>query len=155
MRDENMDIRMASAVDGDTLVRFNRAMAMETEDKALREAVVERGVSAVFDDPRRGFYVVAEHAGQIVAALMVTFEWSDWRNADFWWIQSVYVTPRFRRKGVYKRLHQFVRERARKAGGVCGLRLYVEKDNVDAQGVYEALGMAHTDYLMYEESIEQ
>jgi len=155
MRNDDIDIRIAGDADGDSLVRFNCAMALETEDKTLPEAIVKRGVRGVFDDPRRGFYVVADHAGEIVAALMVTYEWSDWRNADFWWIQSVYVTPSFRGKGVYRGLHAFVRERAREAGGVCGLRLYVEKDNTGAQSVYASLGMSHTDYLMYEESINQ
>lgn len=155
MHDEKIEVRMAVAADGNALVRFNRAMALETEDKNLSEAVVEQGVKAVFDDPRRGFYVVADRAGEIVGALMVTFEWSDWRNASFWWIQSVYVSPRFRRRGLYRTLHEFVRERARDQGGVCGFRLYVEKDNADARRVYEALGMSHTDYLMYEESTNQ
>lgn len=155
VRDDNIEIRMARAGDGEALARFNRAMALETEDRTLPESVVERGVAAVFDDPRRGFYVVAEHDGQIVAALMITFEWSDWRNASFWWIQSVYVSPHFRQRGVYRRLHQFVRDRAREKGGVCGFRLYVERENADAQRVYEALGMSHTEYLMYEESMSQ
>lgn len=154
-RERDIEIRVANAVDGEALVRFNRAMALETENRHLPEAVVARGVRAVFDDPGRGFYVVAERGAEIVAALMVTFEWSDWRDAHFWWIQSVYVTRRFRRSGIYRRLHEFVRDRAREEGGVCGFRLYVEKHNADAQRVYEALGMTHTDYLMYEESISQ
>jgi len=151
---ENVQVRMASAADGDAFVRFNRAMALETEDKKLDEETVDPGVRAVFDDPARGFYVVAECASGVVAALMVTFEWSDWRNATFWWIQSVYVTPEFRRRGVYRRLYEFVRERARDEGGVCGFRLYVEKDNAAAQRAYESLGMSASDYLLYEESVE-
>ncbi len=147
-------VRMACAADGDAFVGFNRAMALETENKTLDEAIVDPGVRAVFEDPNRGFYVVAESANNIVAALMVTFEWSDWRNANFWWIQSVYVTPEFRRRGSYRKLYDFVRERARGEGDVCGFRLYVEKDNVAARKVYEALGMSASDYLMYEEKIE-
>ena len=150
---EIVEVRMASAADGDAFVRFNRAMALETEDKKLDEEIVDPGVRAVFEDPARGFYVVAECANDIVAALMVTFEWSDWRNATFWWIQSVYVTPKFRRLGVYRKLYSFVRERARSEGGVCGFRLYVEKDNVIAQRAYESLGMFASDYLMYEEIV--
>lgn len=153
MNDENIEIRLASAIDADALVRFNRAMALETEDKALAEAIVDRGVRAVFDEPRRGFYVVAESDAGIVAALMVTFEWSDWRDADFWWIQSVYVAPDFRRRGVYRRLYEFVRGQARHAGTVCGIRLYVEKENVAAQRVYESLGMSQSAYLMYESEV--
>lgn len=153
--DDGVKIRVASAADGDAFVRFNRAMALETENKELPEEIVEPGVRAVFEEPARGFYVVAECASEIVAALMITFEWSDWRNADFWWIQSVYVTPKFRRRGVYRKLYEFVRERARGEGGVCGFRLYVNKDNTDAQRVYESLGMSASDYLMYEEALER
>ena len=152
---ESPVVRVATAGDSDAFVRFNRAMALETENKKLPEGTVTSGVQSVFDNPARGFYVVAESSGEIVAALMVTFEWSDWRNADFWWIQSVYVTPEYRRKGIYRKLYEFVRERARADGGVCGFRLYVEKKNVSAQRVYESLGMSKSDYLMYEEPLRQ
>ena len=152
---DDLTVRVAAAEDGDAFVRFNCAMALETENKRLDESIVGPGVKAVFVDPSRGFYVLAESANRIVAALMVTFEWSDWRNANFWWIQSVYVTPEFRRRGVYSRLYDFVRDRARADGGVCGFRLYVEKDNTAAQKVYENLGMSASGYLMYEEAIER
>ena len=145
---------MATAEDGETFVGFNRAMAMETENKQLDEKIVGDGVSAVVADPSRGFYVLAESAGQIVAGLMVTFEWSDWRNANFWWIQSVYVRLEFRRRGIYRRLYGFVRERALAEGGVCGFRLYVEKENEGAQRAYESLGMHAADYVMYEQTLE-
>ena len=148
-------VRMATAEDGEAFVGFNRAMAMETESKRLDEKIVGAGVNAVFADPSRGFYVLAESAGQIVAALMVTFEWSDWRNANFWWIQSVYVRPEFRRRGIYRRLYDFVRERALAEGGVCGFRLYVEKGNQGAQRAYESLGMRAAEYLMYEQMLER
>lgn len=151
---EDLQVRVATAADGDAFVRFNRAMALETENKELDEATVAAGVKAVFEDPTRGFYVLVECADDIVAALMVTFEWSDWRNANFWWIQSVYVTPEFRRRGLYRKLYDFVRARARSEGGVCGFRLYVEMNNVAAQRVYESLGMSASDYLMYEETVE-
>ncbi len=153
--DDELRVRMASAADGDAFVRFNRAMALETEDKELDEEIVDPGVRAVFEDPARGFYVVAERVNETVAALLVTFEWSDWRNATFWWIQSVYVTPEFRRRGVYRRLYDFVRERARSEGGVCGFRLCVEKNNLAAQRTYESLGMSTSDYILYEETLEQ
>ena len=151
---EALQLRMANVSDRDAFVRFNRAMALETENKELDETIVEPGVDAVFEDPARGFYVVAQCGEDIVAALLVTFEWSDWRNANFWWIQSVYVMPRFRRQGLYRGLYEFVRERARRKGGVCGFRLYVEKSNLTAQRVYESLGMTASDYLMYEETME-
>jgi len=151
---ENLRVRLATVDDRDAFVRFNRAMALETEDKTLDEGLVTPGVQAVFENPARGFYVLAESDDEIVAALMITFEWSDWRNAVFWWIQSVYVTPAFRRRGLYRRLYNFVRDRARHEGGVCGFRLYVEKNNRAAQQTYESLGMAESDYLMYEETIQ-
>lgn len=151
---EDLQVRMASSADRDAFVQFNRAMALETENRNLDEEVVAPGVDAVFEDPARGFYVVAQCADELVAALLVTFEWSDWRNATFWWLQSVYVMPAYRRRGLYRRLYQYVRERARNEGGVCGFRLYVERHNTIAQQVYESLGMAASDYLMYEETVE-
>jgi len=124
-------------------------MARETEDLELSEERVRAGVLAVFDSGARGFYVVAEQAGEIAGALMVTNEWSDWRNAYFWWIQSVYVAPTARRRGVYRALHQFVVDAAR-SSGACGVRLYVEKQNRGAQSTYETLGMHETHYRMLE-----
>jgi len=148
-----MNIRLAGAGDAPALVDFNQAMALETEGKHLEAEVLRQGVEAVFGDERKGFYVVAEEDGRIVGGLMVTFEWSDWRNSWFWWIQSVYILPEGRGKGTYSRLYDFVRERARVQGDVCGFRLYVEKENLHAQKVYEKVGMAGTYYLMYEEKI--
>ena len=124
-------------------------MARETEDLELSEERVRAGVLAVFDSAARGFYVVAEQAGEIAGALMVTNEWSDWRNAYFWWIQSVYVAPAARRRGVYRALHQFVIDSAR-SSGACGVRLDVEKQNRGAQSTYETLGMHETHYRMLE-----
>jgi GNAT superfamily N-acetyltransferase len=107
----------------------------------------------VFDEPGQAFYLVAERDGATVGSLMITTEWSDWRNADFWWIQSVYVRPGERRAGVYTALHRDVRRRARAAEDVCGLRLYVERDNAAAQAAYEELGMEAPPYRMYEETL--
>lgn len=149
-----MDIRLANIDDSSSLIDFNQAMAEETEGKSLDAAVLKRGVEAVFQDPSKGFYVVAELDGKIVAGLMVTFEWSDWRNGWFWWIQSVYVLPYYRGRGIYAMLYKFVKNVATERGGVCGFRLYVEKENVKAQKVYEKLGMAETYYLMYEQKVE-
>lgn len=146
-----MNIRIATRDDAAAMVEFNQAMALETEHKHLDNDVLSNGVAAVFDDPQKGFYVVADVDGEIVGGLMVTFEWSDWRNGWFWWIQSVYVRPEGRGKSVYSKLYEFVKQRASDAGNVCGFRLYVEKENEHAQAVYRKLGMDETYYLMFEE----
>ena len=146
-----MEIRLAVPSDVDALVEFNQAMALETEGKQLNTEILRAGVSAVFGDEKKGFYVVVEENGTVAAGLMVTTEWSDWRNGWFWWIQSVYVRPEHRGGGLYGRMYEFVKARAAEAGDVIGFRLYVEKENERAQRVYEKLGMDRTYYLMYEE----
>jgi len=146
-----MNIRLGGSADVDALVEFNQAMALETEGKRLDAAVLRAGVEAVFQDRTKGFYVVADYQEQIVGGLMVTFEWSDWRNSWFWWIQSVYIRPEARGKSIYRKLYEFVKQSSEQAGNVCGFRLYVEKENKRAQQVYERLGMNETYYLMYEE----
>ena len=125
-------------------------MASETEGMALNEDVVRPGVAAVLANDSLGFYLVAEIDGNPAGQLMVTYEWSDWRNGLWWWIQSVYVRPEHRRKGVYTALHRHISEAAQAAGGVCGIRLYVEQENTTAQQVYQSLDMYHTRYHMYE-----
>ena len=142
-------IRAASPDDVDDLVRWNMAMAWETEHKRLDPEVLRRGVAGVLESSRRGFYLVAEHAGTAVGSLLVTFEWSDWRCGDFWWIQSVYVDPAARRGGVFGALYAAVAQRAAAAGAV-GLRLYVETENHRAQRTYERLDMQRCHYFMYE-----
>jgi ribosomal protein S18 acetylase RimI-like enzyme len=146
-----MDIRLAAQADADALIAFNQAMALETEGRTLEPGKIAPGVAAVFGDEKKGFYVVAEHDARIVGGLMVTYEWSDWRNAWFWWIQSVYILPEARGTGLYRRMYDFVKERAAKAGNVCGFRLYVETENVHAQKVYDGVGMSRSHYVMYEE----
>lgn len=146
-----MEIRMAVTKDAGAMVRFNQAMALETEGKTLDGAILQKGVESVFADPSKGFYVVAEESDGIIGGLMVTFEWSDWRNGWFWWIQSVYVLPEHRGKSIYSKLYEFVKAKASGEANVCGFRLYVEKENEHAQKVYEKLGMEKTYYLMYEE----
>lgn len=149
---DTISIRLATAQDAEAMVEFNQAMARETEGKQLDTRILTRGVEAVFHDPAKGFYVVAEiESGQIVGGLMVTFEWSDWRDAWFWWIQSVYIRPDFRGRKIYRMLYEFVKEKAAEAQNICGFRLYVEKENVNARKVYEKLGMDESHYLMYEE----
>ncbi len=143
-------VRRAVAADLDTLTQFNAAMASETENKTLAADTLRRGVQAVLDDPVRGFYLVAEIDARPAGQLLITTEWSDWRNAWFWWIQSVYVAPEFRRRGIYRALEQQVRQAALAAGNVCGLRLYVDRDNRAAQQVYVNLGMTPSNYDLYE-----
>jgi ribosomal protein S18 acetylase RimI-like enzyme len=150
-----MLIRIANEADIDSPVEFNQAMALETEGKRLDAATLRSGVSAVFSDEKKGFYVVAEKDLRVAAGLMVTYEWSDWRNAWFWWIQSVYVLPDFRGIGLYAEMYDFVRNEAARRGDVCGFRLYVEKENKTAQRVYEKCGMNETYYLMYEQKEEK
>lgn len=144
-------VRPATTADLDTLADFNVAMAEETEDKPLDSNTVRAGVEGIFESPSRGFYLVAERDARIVGSLMITPEWSDWRNGAFWWIQSVYVRPDARRTGVYTALHRDVRRRAEAKEEVCGLRLYVEKDNKTARSTYERLDMTETSYRLYEE----
>lgn len=145
-----MHVRPAVAADAETLVSFNAAMAQETEDKPLDLAVLRRGIDALLGDPARGRYLVAVEAGEVLGALAITTEWSDWRNGWFWWIQSVYVTPGARRRGVYRTLHDAVLESARADEQVCGVRLYVEHENAVARRTYESLGMTETGYRLYE-----
>lgn len=148
-----MNIRIAGAGDAVSLIEFNQAMALETEERRLDADTIARGVTAVFADETKGFYVVAEQDEMIVGGLMVTYEWSDWRDAWFWWIQSVYILPEARGQKIYSLMYDFVKTRAAGAGNVCGFRLYVETANSRAQRVYERLGMEVSHYLMYEEAV--
>lgn len=145
-----MRIRLATEADADAIVEFNRAMALETEGKELLPEVIGAGVRALLRKPGSGFYVVAEARPEVVGALMVTKEWSDWRNGEFWWIQSVYVRPQFRRRGVYRTLYRWLQGMARKKKASCGFRLYVERENRRAQATYKALGMKKTRYRVFE-----
>lgn len=144
-------LREAAPGDRDVLVAFARAMARETEDRELDADALGAGVEALLADAERGRAFVVESEGRVVATLMLTREWSDWRNGWFWWIQSVYVEPEHRGRGHYRRLHEHVRELARRDPRVCGLRLYVEGANHDAQKTYLALGMRETGYRVFEE----
>lgn len=143
-------IRRAAPADAGFIAAANAAMALESEGRALDADTLRAGVTAVLADAALGFYLLAEIDGQPAGQLMVTFEWSDWRNGLFWWIQSVYVCPQFRRQGVYRTLHQYVQSAAQAADNVCGLRLYVEVDNAIAQAVYREMGMSPTRYYIYE-----
>jgi ribosomal protein S18 acetylase RimI-like enzyme len=147
-------VRPARAADRDAIAAFNAAMARETEHRELDLATLTRGVERGLADPAKGRYFVAELDGRVAGCLMVTTEWSDWRAGWFWWIQSVYVDPAQRGRGVYGALHEHVRTAARAAGDVVGIRLYVEKDNTRAQRAYRKLGMTETDYRLYEELLQ-
>ena len=147
-----MSIRIREARRGDapTIAGYNAAMAEETEGKALDPACIGPGVEALFDEPAHGRYWIAEDGADIVGQLMVTYEWSDWRNGTIWWIQSVYVHPQWRRKGGFSGLYRHVVSLASDAHGVIGLRLYVEDNNVRAQQTYAALGMVKPGYVVME-----
>ena len=144
-------IRKAKSADAGSIADFNIAMALETENKKLSPAKIGPGVRALFSKPEYGFYIVAEIDGAVAGSLMVTYEWSDWRNGLFWWIQSVYVRPEFRRNGVYRAMFSYIKDLAGQNPGICGCRLYVEQDNVVAQKTYKSLGMEETHYRLFEE----
>ena len=143
-------IRRAEPRDAPAVAEFNRLLAWETEHKALDPAVLARGVGRLLADPAKGFYLVAEADGAAVGQLMATFEWSDWRDGWFWWVQSVYVRDDYRRSGVFRALFGELVRRARAAGDVVGVRLYVERENTRAQATYQQLGMGDAGYLVWE-----
>ena len=144
-------IRRGEARDAAALAEFNSLMAFETEHLKLLPEVILAGVKTMINNPAHGFYLVAETDGTIAGSLMVTTEWSDWRNGVIWWVQSVYIRGEYRRQGIYRALYEQVKTLADADESVCGFRLYVEKDNINAQRTYQALGMLEKDYLIYEE----
>lgn len=144
-----MHYREALPADASAIIEFQLAMARETEDLELDREVLTRGVEALFADPALGRYYVAEEDGRVAGSLMITYEWSDWRNGMVWWIQSVYVTPEFRRRGVYAGLYAHVKSMVEQST-VRGIRLYVDKRNKPAQDVYTRLGMNGEHYLVFE-----
>ena len=149
-----LTIRRGEPRDAGVIAEFNRRMAWETEHKHLDPDVLGRGVGRVFTDPAKGFYLVAEAGGEVVGQLMVTYEWSDWRDGWFWWVQSVYVREDCRRSGVFRLLYAEVMSLARSAGNVVGVRLYVERENTRAQATYQHLGMGDTGYYVWEVMID-
>ena len=148
----DINILYGTSEDIDAIVQFQMDMAMESEGTILDKNTLEKGVSAAMTDENRGRYLVAKLDVEVVGSLMLTREWSDWNNCWYLWVQSVYVTPHHRGKGIYKAMYQKVRELA-KEEGIRQIRLYVDKDNVTAQRVYKQLGMDECHYLMYEEEI--
>lgn len=142
-------IRRANPDDAKVIISFQQAMAMETELLKLDQTTLEAGVKSVFEDPSKGEYFVAENSGSVIASLLITYEWSDWRNSSVWWFQSVYVIPEYRRKGIFRMMYLFIKEEADRLG-IAGLRLYVETNNSAAMRTYEAMGMTGEHYRMYE-----
>jgi len=147
---EEITVRQAVPDDASVITEFNLLMAKETEDKILDAQVAHQGVENLLSDSTKGLYYVAEYRGTIVGQLMITYEWSDWRNGTFWWIQSVFVREEFRRHGIYRTLHEHVLRIARENPDVCGIRLYVDGANTRAKQTYERLGMTKSDYQFYE-----
>jgi len=145
-----LTLRDACPQDLDFIVRGNSAMARETENVELDPSLVGPGTLAVLQDGSLGRYFIAESGGIPVGQLMLTFEWSDWRNGVFWWIQSVFVEPDHRRKGVFSALYRHVSGLAAASPDVCGLRLYVDRANARARGLYARLGMHPTNYDVME-----
>ena len=147
----SINIRQASIQDAEKIADFNIQMAFETENIKLKPEVILAGAQRLINDDSLGFYLVAESNDKIAGSLMVTTEWSDWRNGQFWWIQSVYILPQFRRMGIYRGLYEKVKELASTNDNICGFRLYVENENAAAQSTYNNVGMVQTHYKLYEE----
>jgi len=145
-----ISLRQATPLDAPVIAEFNALLAEETEHLELDRPLLRAGVAAVLADPAKGIYWVAEAAATLVGQLLITLEWSDWRNGYFWWIQSVYVRPDWRGRGVFRSLYEFVRKHAEQRSDVCGLRLYVDADNVRAKQTYARLGLRPTSYQVYE-----
>lgn len=146
-------LRRATEFDFDTIVFNNIEMARETEGLDLEKSQVIKGVKSALGDSNKGFYLIAEVDDQPAGQLMITREWSDWRNKTFWWIQSLYIKPEYRHSGIFSGLYQKILDLARADGNICGLRLYVDADNSLAQQVYQKFGMNQSRYLMYEQEL--
>ena len=148
----NFAVSRGEVCDIDTIVQFQADMAMESEGCVLNKEKVTKGVTAAMLDDSKGIYWVAKYEGRTIGSLMITREWSDWNNEWYWWIQSVYVTPEYRKQGVYKAMYQKVKDAA-KENNVSQIRLYADKTNLSAQKAYQSLGMHESHYLMFEEEL--
>ena len=157
----NIIVRDATRADIERISEFQQAMALETENRTLDPSVSTQGIIAIFDDLRKGFYIVAVansddgNTAQVVASLMITYEWSDWNNANHWWIQSVYVDAAWRRQGIYRTMYEHILGMTKGRSDICSIRLYVERANTVAQQTYKSLGMSHSHYDMYEIDLSQ
>ena len=151
---DQLNVRIARPEDAATIESFSAAMALETEGRRLDLDRLHRGTIALIENPAQGYFIVAEQRQgdnrQLLGQLMVTYEWSDWRNGAFWWIQSVYVTPAWRCQGVFRRMLESVLTTAKTSPGVCGVRLYVERSNSAAQTVYRRVGLNPSSYALFE-----
>lgn len=151
---DHLNVRLAKPEDAARIASFSAAMALETEGRHLDRNRLHDGTIALLNSPDRGFFMVAEleraDDRQLLGQLMITYEWSDWRNGVFWWVQSVYVDRTWRRQGVFRRMHQAVLQEAKARTDVCGVRLYVDKDNPIAHVTYERLGLIRSAYQIYE-----
>lgn len=147
-----MHIRPATPSDCLVIAEFNLRLAAETEDLALDQQTVTAGVSALLRDPSKGLYFVAEDQAKVIGQVMITYEWSDWRNGNIWWLQSVYVLPEHRKKGVFRALYGHLEGLAAQDPEVCGLRLYMHAANARARETYARLGMRQTEYVVFESS---
>jgi GNAT superfamily N-acetyltransferase len=151
---DTIRIRQAGHDDTNTITAFNTAMAFETEHRHLDQARLRDGVRSLLSHPEYGFYIIAEQPSpdviQPIGQLMITFEWSDWRNGVFWWIQSVYVVPDQRGQGVYQAMHRHIIDKAKSDPSICGIRLYVARDNPRAHAAYRKVGLVSSPYDMYE-----
>jgi ribosomal protein S18 acetylase RimI-like enzyme len=152
MENINFVVSRGEVCDIDTIVQFQADMAMESEGCVLDKEKVTKGVTAAMLDDSKGIYWVAKTDERTIGSLMITREWSDWNNEWYWWIQSVYVTPEYRKQGVYKAMYQKVKDAA-KENNVSQIRLYADKTNLSAQKAYQSLGMHESHYLMFEEEI--
>ena len=147
---DNLLIRSATAYDAPRIVEFNTALALESEGITLDPDTLRDGVKAALSNPRQSFYLLATEGAYPIGQLMVTYEWSDWRNGWVWWVQSVYVRPDYRRQGIYRALYTRLCEIAVRRGDIRGIRLYVMRENHIARRTYEAMGMTHSEYDLYE-----
>ncbi|MFO7932684.1 MAG: GNAT family N-acetyltransferase [Bacteroidales bacterium] len=145
-----MFVRKANKEDISSIVQFQLAMAEETENIELNHPTVEKGVTAVLNDPAKGRYYVAEENGKVIGSLLTTYEWSDWRNGTVLWIQSVYILPAFRRKGIYSNMYSHLKNLVLKTGNLNGIRLYANKKNKAAHKTYQKLGMSQEHYITFE-----
>ncbi|HEY6288735.1 MAG TPA: N-acetyltransferase [Nitrospiraceae bacterium] len=151
---DHLNVRFARPEDAATIVSFSAAMALETEGRRLDLDRLYDGTIALLESPDRGFFMVAEleqaDDRRLLGQLMITYEWSDWRNGAFWWIQSVYVDPAWRRQSIFRRMHETVMATAKTSPNVCGVRLYVEENNGAAQAVYRKVGLTPSSYAIFE-----
>ena len=156
MKQSHVNIRHATMADVETISAFNAALARETEGRVLDGPLLRAGVESLLQDPHKGWYAVAVNPSGgdeaiIIGQILITYEWSDWRNGYFWWLQSLYVDHEYRKQGVFRQLYRYVYEQAQRSpDNVCGFRLYVERDNYHAHQAYARIGFQETVYRMHE-----